>query len=578
MTSREIQRREMLAALLGMPALLAGCGSESPVIPTIGALPGELIGPSVEVGHRIRDGIGPSGNSVTPSADAWEETDTVIVGGGAAGLSAAWRLLRGGPRKFVILDVEKTAGGTSRSGKQPASVSSASAYPWGAHYIPAPTRDNPALVALLDEMGILEGADAAGQPLVAEQHLCRDPQERVFYRGHWHEGLYLHAGATPADLAEYGRFQNEIDRWVARRDGAGRQAFAIPVAHASDDPEIWALDKMSMADWLDQRKLTSPRLRWLVDYACRDDYGLKAEQASAWAGVFYFASRVERRGADARPLITWPAGNGRLIEHLAGGLTDRLRLGLAAVDIIPTTRDDRSGVDVIAITAASAGSGSPVAHGFHARRVIFAAPQFLAKYLIRPFRDEPPKYLSDFQYGSWMVANLFLRGRPAERGFPLCWDNVLYDSPSLGYVTATHQTGPDYGPTVLTYYYPLCDSDPRLAREKLLQMDWRACAELALTDLSRAHPDLPNLVERIDVMRWGHAMIRPTPGFVSGPSRAAATKPFRGIHFANTDLSGVALFEEAFHHGLRAAEEVLATNSVIATMTATRIGSPQIST
>ena len=35
-------------------------------------------------------------------------------------------------------------------------------------------------------------------------------------------------------------------------------------------------------------------------------------------------------------------------------------------------------------------------------------------------------------------------------------------------------------------------------------------------------------------------------------------KPHRGIHFANTDLSGVALFEEAFHHGIRAADEALA--------------------
>jgi len=29
-------------------------------------------------------------------------------------------------------------------------------------------------------------------------------------------------------------------------------------------------------------------------------------------------------------------------------------------------------------------------------------------------------------------------------------------------------------------------------------------------------------------------------------------------HFAHSDLSGVALFEEAFYHGLRAAEEILA--------------------
>jgi hypothetical protein len=37
-----------------------------------------------------------------------------------------------------------------------------------------------------------------------------------------------------------------------------------------------------------------------------------------------------------------------------------------------------------------------------------------------------------------------------------------------------------------------------------------------------------------------------------------AREPFRNIHFAHSDLSGFALFEEAQDHGLRAAEEVLA--------------------
>jgi hypothetical protein len=33
------------------------------------------------------------------------------------------------------------------------------------------------------------------------------------------------------------------------------------------------------------------------------------------------------------------------------------------------------------------------------------------------------------------------------------------------------------------------------------------------------------------------------------------------IHFANTDLSGVALFEEALYHGVRAAEEIVGGGS-----------------
>ena len=109
---------------------------------------------------------------------------------------------------------------------------------------------------------------------------------------------------------------------------------------------------------------------------------------------------------------------------------------------------------------------------------------------------------------------------------------------------------------------PLCDDDPRAARRRLLSADRDAWADVALADLERAHPELRRLVERLDVMRWGHAMIRPKPGLRAGAALRAAREPVRGVHFAHTDLSGVALFEEAFDHGLRAAEEVLASRGV----------------
>jgi hypothetical protein len=250
--------------------------------------------------------------------------------------------------------------------------------------------------------------------------------------------------------------------------------------------------------------------------------------------------------------MTWPEGNGRFVKHLHDKSKSRVRLGLAAADIIPTDTNGKRGVDVIAVDAEAG------AHGFHADQVIFAAPQFLTRYLLRPYRDAPPRHAAEFEYGSWLVANLHLKDRPKGRGFPLAWDNVLYDSKSLGYVVATHQRGMDRGPTIFTWYYPLCDSPPKEARANLLGLDWKSCADIALADLRHPHPEIDKLVERLDVMRWGHAMVRPRSGFVWGGARAAAMKPYRGVHFAHSDLSGIALFEEAFHHGVRAADEVLA--------------------
>ena len=124
-------------------------------------------------------------------------------------------------------------------------------------------------------------------------------------------------------------------------------------------------------------------------------------------------------------------------------------------------------------------------------------------------------------------------------------------------LVATHQTGRDFGPTVLTYYMPLLDDDPSVARRRLLATRWEDWVEAILADLSRAHPGLSAIVDNVDIYLWGHAMVRPRPGFMWSDARAASAQPLGRLRFAHTDLSGMALFEEAQHWGLRAAEAVL---------------------
>ena len=536
-----MNRREILAAFLGVPFAMAACRrNEAPPLP-----PGEIVGTSDVFGHRLRD---EPPMAVPP--DAWSNIPVAIVGGGVAGLTAAWRLKNSGFNDFVLFELESAPGGTSRSGSN-RSLS----FPWGAHYIPAPMKENAALVSLLEEMGVVEGKDKDGEPIIGEQFLCRDPEERVFYKGRWYEGLYMHAGESEEDRQQLQKFNTEVDRWISWRDGRGRRAFTLPVSACSDDAEVTALDRFSIAEWMNQRGMTSPRLRWWVEYACRDDYGMTLEQTSAWAGLFYFCSRVATPGVESQSLITWPEGNGRLVQHMFEKAKANVQLDRAAVELIPVHENGRDRVDVVTLDRQGRNP-----RGFRVQRVIFAAPQFMARYVVRPYRENPPAHISEFQFGAWMVANLTLKDRPKQtlaRNFPLAWDNVLYESPSLGYVVATHQRGLERGPTVFTYYYPLVDENPRNARTRLLETDWRGWAEIVLSYLSRAHPDIRGLVERLDVMRWGHAMIRPRTGFMWGQARREGAKRFRGIHFAHSELSGVALFEEAFDVGLRAANEIL---------------------
>lgn len=531
-------RRREFVACAAAAAAGSGLGCRRKRI----SLPFEVgfLGPSVDLGHRLRQG-----ELREPSS--FEPVDVVVLGGGISGLAAAWRLRGEGLSSFVLLEMEPELGGTSCGGGN-----GVSPFPWGAHYIPTPTRENPAMVRLLREFGLVEGVDARGEPKFLEQALIRAPEERVFAYGQWWEGLYLRAGATPQDEREYHAFFAEMERWAQWRDRAGRKAFAIPRARGSDAPEVQALDRQSFAQWIERKGFKSERLRWLLDYACRDDYGTTLETTSAWAGIFYFAARKTGPGEESHPLLSWPQGNGWLVERFAQGIRDKVRTRTVAISVRRATEG------VVLVQAWDDARKAPV--GWQAKKVIYALPQFLAQRLIPSLWSERPEGLEAFTMSPWMVVNVTLRNRPTEkgRGFPLAWDNVLKDSASLGYVVATHQALRDHGPTVFTWYYPFTGADPVAERERLLAMDPKACAELALADLQKAHPGIEKLIARMDIVRWGHAMVRPKPGFCWSEALQRARQPFQGIHFAHTDLSGLALFEEALDHGVRAAEEVLA--------------------
>ena len=136
------------------------------------------------------------------------------------------------------------------------------------------------------------------------------------------------------------------------------------------------------------------------------------------------------------------------------------------------------------------------------------------------------------------------------------WENILYNSPSVGYVNPDHQRPEDRQNDRLIYYLPLCE-DPQQARRDLQDRDHQYWAATVVSDLLPAHPDLLELLESVDIYRWGHGMIRPSPGMIWGASSRLRRQPFGGVFFATCDATGLPLFEEAVFNGYRAAEEAL---------------------
>jgi len=502
--NERFSRRAFLAGSLALGA----CGK-------LGRSPswtGGMVGASHQVGHLLR-----SGTTMAPSQT--DTADVIVVGGGMAGLIAALRLKQAG-RQVVVIELEPDVGGNAASGRN-----ATSAYPWGAHYVPVPSAEMTDVCVLLGEFGL--GRPGAWK----EETLCHDPNERLWIRGHWQDGLVPSYGISSSDKEQIERFFARMEVFKSCRGSDGRRAFAIPVDHSSSDLEFTALDSLTMSAWLEREGFNSPELLWHIDYGCRDDYGAGSSVVSAWAGIHYFAAR------ESSDLFTWPEGNGWLVARLRERLEGCLLPGHLVTRITPDGR-----VEAIDATGRSA-------RAWQAQAVVCAAPRFIARHLIS---DLPAATVPD--YSPWMVANLTLRKSLSE-----CWDNVFRESRSLGYVVATHQSlYPAQGPTVITYYQPLDHLPPAAAREDALKTSYPDWCGRILADLEQPHPGITEQVGNLDVWLWGHAMARPVPGLIHGEARARMKEPFGKIRFAHSDMSGLSIFEEACHWGHEAARSILA--------------------
>ncbi len=73
---------------------------------------GSFVNDSFQVGHLLRD------HASFPAPNRTEKFPVVIVGGGIAGLSAAWRLRKRGFSDFVLLEMNAQPGGNARWGEK----------------------------------------------------------------------------------------------------------------------------------------------------------------------------------------------------------------------------------------------------------------------------------------------------------------------------------------------------------------------------------------------------------------------------------------------------------------------------
>ncbi|MBB5203579.1 hypothetical protein HNQ51_000872 [Inhella inkyongensis] len=504
------------------PLLLAGLAACSR---RAAPLDVQWLGPDPARGHRLREAV-PSG----PAAQ--RRTDVLVLGAGVAGLSAA-RALQAAGRKVTVLELDDAPGGNSRAGQ----VGDLPC-PLGAHYLPQPGAHLPELQDLLVEFGA--ASRRFGRWQAHEAFTVHSPAERRFDGARWQPGL-LPAAADAKALAQHRLFAQA----VSSAQGLG---FSLPSYRAPWSAAHQALETQTFSRWLDAQGLTEPGLRWYLDYCCRDDYGAGSHSVSAWAGLHYFASRHgfhapgEEEDAPALPPLTWPQGNGWLVQRLAAPLGERILAGRVGLQL----DEEREGLRLRCW-------GPEGLEDWQAQHVVLAVPLFVAQRLWR----NPPSALGQvkLQRAPWLVANLRLDGPPLSRvGAPLAWDNVIQASPTLGYVNAQHQgLDPRPGPQVWTLYWAL----PPQERARLQSAPAAEWATRVLGTLTPTHPDLLEHVQQMRLTRWGHAMAVPTPGAKSQPALTALRNLRGRVSIAHADLAAYSVFEEAYYAGLNAAGSLI---------------------
>jgi protoporphyrinogen oxidase len=502
---------------------------------------GKLNGPNAKAGHVLRD------KTPLPEPSSQINIKTLIIGGGISGLSAARWLLKSGYQDFKLLELEDHAGGNAFFG-----TNAVSSYPLGAHYIPIVNNEDQLLVDFLHEQQVITHFDENNLPFYNEYYLCFDPEERLLINGHWQEGIVPDFGVPQQERQQIVRFFNIVTQFKRARGNDGKFAFDIPIDNSSADETYRKLDEISFIEYLKNNGFDSPYLLWYLNYCCKDDYGTKADKISAWAGIHYFASRRGKAAnAAENSVITWPEGNGWLMKKLRETVKDHIYTSHMAYDV---SLNESGNVSVKVIDLKKQTTTL-----INAENVIMASPQFvnakLLKNIVRPGFD-----FGKMHYSPWLIANITVNNLPTSaKGMVLCWDNVAYGTPSVGYVNANQQDLKVIEEKkVLTYYLPLCEADPAISRIAAYARTYDQWLDIVIPEMERMHPEITPHIGEVEFWLWGHGMIAPVVGYIWGDSRRnAGANINKNIFFAHTDLSGISIFEEAFHQGINAAQQLL---------------------
>lgn len=516
-----------------MPDLLA-CNESKKKITT------NRLGAPLDRGHLLRGNFDFAANYPLEKI----AIPAVIVGGGISGLSSGYHLKKNNNSDFILLELGESTGGNSGFGQNDYSK-----YPLGAHYLSLANPNNRPLIDFLKELQLIV-KEENGMQFYNEDFLCHAPDERLLFKGVFHEGLVPEYGISPETHQEITRFFDEMRQLKSAKSSNGTDLFHIPLSQAEITPELEALDNMTFREYLEKQKYESEELLWFLDYCCRDDFGAGFDKVSAWAGIHYFAGRKATPGnTDPTTVLTWSEGNG----YLAGKLEEPIKKHVRKNVVVYSVEEQGDRVFIRALD-------------LHAKKrieitadsCIISAPSYVTKHILTS-PQWPSSYFEGIKHNPWLIGIVVLDEIPEGNGTPLAWDNVKFGTKGLGYVSDRHQ---EFAQTrdkhVISVYLALDREDEQTERRKLFQLTNEEMCQLVISELVSMHPTIESHIESISFQRWGHGMVTPYPGALAKYQEySTLQKHAKRVHLAHTDYSSYSVFEEGFDLGRLAAHKIL---------------------
>ncbi len=456
--------------------------------------------------------------------------DVIIVGGGMAGLSAAYNL-RG--LKVLLLEGQPRLGGNSKSQQSGKSFTSQ-----GAAYLAAfePGDEFDQLYTDIGVKRLLRNTGSEAEPVTMNGKLIPD---------FW-------SGATdPSRSADFKRAHDIL------RDVFENKLPELPLWDNSASMRTYlnSLDQMTFTNWL-KREIGNvhPHVMELITLYCWSSFGGSPAELSAAQGLYFFASDTQG-GANVLP-----GGNGRVAHAMYEKMKTRGNV---------TFRSNAFAIDVRSLNGKAQvcfKNESGVLETATAKKCIVASPKKVAKFVVDKLSAGQHKAMDDIDYRAYLVANIFLNKKVASPGYDVY--SLQGSNPTNDYEDSKKRCMADMlfadwaskdnvDQTILTLYLPL----PYDMAQQYLFVDglYEKYKDRVKTSIA---PHLSNMglswsnVQGMRLVRYGHSVPLAKAGQIANGTFERASADIDGcIFFANQDNWGNPCFETSYGSALQAARK-----------------------